>query len=121
MALKRLIYSLFIAFAAITATIGILAKLAPQPKNPPAGKMRPVSLEELARHGSVSDCWMAIEGDVYNLTGFIPSHPTAPEVVTKWCGKQATEAFRTKGYGRPHSPAAQAMLPEYLVGKLREK
>lgn len=121
MAVKRLIYSAFIAFVASVATIVILASLAPQPEKSAVGTERLVSLAELARHNSAADCWMAIEGGVYDFTDYISVHPTSPAVLTKWCGKEATEAFNTKGYGRPHSPAASAILPKYLVGKLREK
>ncbi len=120
MAVKRLITSIFIAFLASVATIGILAYLARPPEKPVAEKTRPVSLAELARHRSAADCWMAIEGNVYDFTSYVATHPTAPEVIIQWCGKEATEAFNTKGYGRPHSAAASAILPRYLVGKLGE-
>jgi cytochrome b involved in lipid metabolism len=118
---KRFIFAVFIAFLASAATIGILAKLAPRAEKPAGGTERRVSLEELQRHNSLTDCWMAIEGGVYDFTGYIPAHPTAPDVMTDWCGKEATEAFNTKGYGSPHSPAARAMLPGFLVGKLSGK
>jgi cytochrome b involved in lipid metabolism len=118
-AVKRWIYAAFIAFVASVATIVILAGLSPRTKKSAAEKERLVSLDELARHSGATDCWMAIEGGVYDFTDYISVHPTAPAVLTQWCGKQATEAFNTKGYGSPHSPAARAMLPKYLVGKLR--
>jgi cytochrome b involved in lipid metabolism len=118
---KRLIFAVFIAFVASAATIWILAKLAPQAEKPSAQKGRTVSLQELQRHSSATDCWMAIDGGVYNFTGYIPAHPTAPEVLADWCGREATEAFNTKGYGGPHSPAARAMLPGFLVGELSGK
>jgi cytochrome b involved in lipid metabolism len=118
-AVKRLIYSAFIAFVASVATIVILASLSPRTEKSAAEKERLVSLDELARHGRAADCWMAIEGNVYNVTSYIATHPTAPEVIIQWCGKEATDAFNTKGYGKPHSPAASAILPKYLVGELR--
>jgi cytochrome b involved in lipid metabolism len=117
-AVKRLIYSAFIAFVASVATIVILASFSPRTEKSAAEKGRLVSLDEIARHGKATDCWMAIEGGVYDFTDYISVHPTAPAVLTKWCGKEATEAFNTKGYGSPHSPAARAMLPKYLVGRI---
>jgi cytochrome b involved in lipid metabolism len=86
-----------------------------------AEKPRVIPLLELARHNTAADCWMAIEGGVYDFSKYIPMHPAPPKVLTDWCGKEATEAFNTKGYGRPHSPAAHAMLPQYLVGQLERK
>ena len=119
MVVKRFIYTVFVAFVASSATIGILAALSNQSEEFAAEQPRTISLQELARHNSAADCWMAIEGNVYDLTKYIPVHPAPPKVLTEWCGKEATEAFNTKGYGRAHSPAAEAMLPQYLAGKLQ--
>ena len=120
MALKRLVYSAFIAFLAGVATIALMAALSPEHSQTDGAQDRVITTKELARHASARDCWLAIEGGVYDFTGYIPLHPAAPRVLIEWCGKDATEAFRTKGYGRPHSPAAQAMLPRYRIGTAAE-
>jgi cytochrome b involved in lipid metabolism len=120
-AVRRFIFAVFTAFLASAATIGILAKLAPRVEKPAGATARQVSPAELRRHATATDCWMAIEGGVYDFTGYISAHPTAPEVLAEWCGKEATEPFNTKGYGSPHSAAARAMLPRYFVGALGEK
>jgi len=119
--MKRFIYSVFIGFLASSATIAILAALSGQSEEFAAEKPRVISLLELARHNTAADCWMGIEGRVYDFSKYIPMHPAPPKVLTDWCGKEATEAFNTKGYGRPLSPSAQAMLPQYLVGQLERK
>jgi|CXWL01.1.fsa_nt_gi cytochrome b involved in lipid metabolism len=116
MALNRLVYAAFIAFLAGVATILILAALSPEHSQPGRANDRAISAAELARHASAQDCWMAIEGGVYDLTGYIALHPAAARVLIEWCGKEATAAFRTKGYSRPHSPAARALLPRYRIG-----
>jgi cytochrome b involved in lipid metabolism len=121
MALKRIVYTVFVAFAASAATVAALAVLSREGEEFAAEKTRVISHQELARHNTADDCWMAIEGNVYDFTSYIPLHPTPPQIMTDWCGKEATEPFNTKGYGRPHSPAAVAMLPKYLVGKLSGK
>jgi cytochrome b involved in lipid metabolism len=118
---RRFIFAVFVAFLASAATIGILSQLAPQAEEPAAGTARQVSPAELRRHATAKDCWMAIEGGVYDFTGYISAHPTAPDVLAEWCGKEATEPFNTKGYGSPHSAAARAMLPRHFVGALSEK
>lgn len=82
---------------------------------------RVITQEELARHDKPDDCWMAIHGKVYDFTAYIPKHPTPPAIMHKWCGKDATEGWETKGYGRPHSKAAEAMLDEYFIGVLQER
>jgi cytochrome b involved in lipid metabolism len=118
MAVKKFLYSVFIAFWSSIATILILAALAGEKEKPAAKAGKVISKRELASHNTAADCWMAIEGKVYKLTSYIPKHPTPANVITQWCGKEATKAFNTKGYGRPHSPAAEAMLLSYLVGTL---
>lgn len=85
-----------------------------------AGERR-IALAELARHHRADDCWLAIDGAVYDLSAYGPLHPAEPEVLTAWCGREASEAYRTKGLpggGRPHSARADAMLPRYRIGTL---
>lgn len=116
--MKRFLFAAFIAFLSSAATIGLLGRLAPEPR-PGAAEERAVSAEELARHGTAGDCWLAVEGGVYDVTSYVPSHPAPPRVLTDWCGREATEAFLTKGAGRPHGEEARALLETFRVGSLR--
>lgn len=125
--MKRLMFVCFAAFWGSVLSIWGYAALAAggtaQPGAPievPQSAETSISRDELARHASADDCWMAIDGVVYDLTDYLPRHPTPPSVMTPWCGREATQPYRTKGYGRPHSPAADAMLPEYRVGRLAQ-
>lgn len=77
-----------------------------------------VSLAELARHVAPDDCWMAIRGSVYDLSVYLPEHPARLDVVLPWCGREASEAYNTKGKGRPHSAAADELLVSYRTGAL---
>ena len=82
---------------------------------------RRITPTELARHAHSHDCWLAIDGAVYDVSTYGPLHPAEPEVLSVWCGREASAAYRTKGYagsGRPHSARADAMLPRYRVGTL---
>lgn len=78
------------------------------------------TLAEVAGHVREDDCWMAIEGQVYNVTAYLPDHPSEPEFVLPWCGKEATQAWQTKSKGRPHSSRAGQLLAKYRIGKLNE-
>lgn len=77
-----------------------------------------VSPAELARHAKTSDCWMAIDQVVYDFTAYLPQHPAEPGLMAAWCGKEATEAYRTKTKGRAHSPYADQLLAKYRIGRL---
>jgi len=77
------------------------------------------SLEEVATHGSEDDCWMAIDGRVYDVTDYIPDHPNLDPILAG-CGLEATELYDTRpmGSGTPHSPRADQLLEDYLIGEL---
>jgi cytochrome b involved in lipid metabolism len=83
----------------------------------PAAAQR-YALQEVARHGRQDDCWMAIGGAVYDFTAYLPQHPSAPALMLPWCGKDATQAFRTKTKNRPHSSYAEHLLAHYRIGEL---
>jgi cytochrome b involved in lipid metabolism len=82
------------------------------------GTEKTLTLVDVARHHEAKDCWMAIDGTVYNLTVYLPQHPSNPAVILQWCGKEATEAYQTKNKGRPHSSRADQLLSTFAIGKL---
>lgn len=105
----------WLAFAALWAIAGLVA-----PADPALAQSadRVIAPAELAKHSGAKDCWMAIGGSVYDLSAYLPQHPTPPSVVTPWCGRDGTEAYRTKNRGRPHSAYADELLSKYRVGTL---
>ena len=117
--MKKLCFSALIAFWSSLATLLAIKALATDPPIP--GADRAYTMEEVARHDSGESCWYVIEGKVYDVTGYVPRHPTPPTVLLPWCGKEATEGMRTKGYGRDHSAGAWEMLEQYRIGTLAEE
>lgn len=86
---------------------------------PAVATERTLTLIEVAGHDKADDCWMAIDGVVYDFTRYVPEHPSNPDVLLPWCGKEATDAYRTKTRGRPHSAYANQLLPQYRIGKFQ--
>lgn len=86
---------------------------------PPAAASAGYTLREVAKHNRADDCWMAIGGQVYDFTAYLPTHPTAPQVIVPSCGTDATQAYATKNAGRPHSPFADSLMKKYLLGPLQ--
>lgn len=77
-----------------------------------------ITKEELSKHSTKEDCWLAINGKVYDVTTFISSHPGG-EAILEGCGKDATTLFLNRPGGKgPHSPYAQSLLPQYEIGEL---
>lgn len=79
------------------------------------------TLSQVSEHASKDNCWLAIEGNVYDVTPFVKSgfHP-GKDAILQGCGKDATTLFNTRpmGSGTSHSERAKKMLPKYLIGKL---
>lgn len=114
--MKRLAFAAFAAFWAFVAALVILSKIAPERPVEPAA--RRITLADVAEHDGAQSCWLSIEGKVYDVTAYLERHPAPPAVLLAWCGREATEAMRTKGYGRDHSEAAWAGLEPLRVGEL---
>lgn len=92
--------------------------LPPGGQNVATAAERRIALKEIAQHAKSADCWMAIRGGVYDFSAYVPQHPAPPEIITVWCGKEATAAYNTKTKGRPHSPYADELLAKYRIGTL---
>lgn len=79
------------------------------------------ALEQVASHNQPSDCWIAIEGKVYDVTKYIAEnrHPGGEEIL-EGCGKEATSMFNNRPEdGRPHSDTAWALLSDFYIGDLQ--
>lgn len=76
---------------------------------------------DVAAHGSAADCWMIIGTEVYDVTSYIPKHPTPAAVLLPWCGQDASQAYRDKGgRGRSHSDVADELLATFSIGQLKK-
>lgn len=90
---------------------------APASRSP--GVQARYTLAEVGQHRDAQSCWMAIDGEVYDFTAYLPKHPADPQAMLRHCGKEASQAFRTKDAGRPHSPYAAKLMQDYRIGTLQ--
>ncbi|XP_010464293.1 PREDICTED: cytochrome b5-like [Camelina sativa] len=79
-----------------------------------AGNRKVLNLLELSQHRSRHDCWLLIDGKVYDVTDFLKDHPGGDDVILFATGKDATHEFEEVG----HSTSAKAMLSEFYVGDI---
>lgn len=97
-------------------------KLAEGQASGAAGEQLTLSSEEIAKHNVSGDCWIIIESKVYDVTGFISSHPGGGALIIPYCGIDASEAFRTKDKNPPvdHTQFANGLLNNYFIGNIGE-
>lgn len=73
------------------------------------------TLAQVKEHASSSDCWAAIDGNVYNLTQWIGDHPGGPDKITALCGTDASAAF-TQQHGNDATPKER--LAGFKIGSV---
>jgi predicted heme/steroid binding protein len=62
-----------------------------------------ITLADVANHPTVDDCWVAVDGTVYDLSGYATAHPGGDFRIAEICGTDATDAFRNQ-HGNQGSP-----------------
>nr|WP_245795346.1 cytochrome b5-like heme/steroid binding domain-containing protein [Thioalkalivibrio denitrificans] len=117
--MNRIAYTAFVAFCAVIATLWAVSVLVAENRETDDDR-RLITQQELAANDSLESCWKAIDGKVYDVTEYIPRHPTSEDVMLEWCGRDATEGWYNKTPGRPHSARAASMLEQYLIGELAD-
>jgi hypothetical protein len=77
------------------------------------------TLGDVAKHSTDSDCWMAIENKVYDVSQFVSKHPGG-KTILNGCGKDATTLFNERPTDNkgPHPAAATAELKNLYIGEL---
>lgn len=123
------IYSITIkskAKSAVTVAIGekeipgeVLRGAAPAAKPSPTASPTPTSskapaltMKDIAANNTAKSCWSAIDGNVYDLTRWINSHPGGSSAITFLCGTDGSKAFAAQhaGEGKPTSRLAGFLL-----------
>ena len=82
----------------------------------PTPKMsKNLTAAEVAKHKTEKDCWIIINGEVYDVTKFLPDHPGGKKAILMYGGKDATSEFNLL-----HKPAVlQKYGKEFKLGKLQ--
>ena len=75
------------------------------------------TMEQVKANNSAQKCWSAINGQVYDLTTWISSHPGGASAITSMCGTDGTTAYINQHKGQTQ-PASR--LAGYLLGPLNK-
>jgi len=74
-----------------------------------------LSIEIVAEHASLEDCWSVVSGSVYDLTEWIAQHPGGSQRIVTMCGLDATTAFEGQ---HANQNSATTTLERYLIGAI---
>lgn len=57
--------------------------------------MSTLSVSEIQKHNSASDCWLVVDNNVWNLTDFAPNHPGGSAIIHRYAGLDASETYNS--------------------------
>ncbi|XP_009786222.1 cytochrome b5 [Nicotiana sylvestris] len=72
------------------------------------------TMEEASQHNTKDDCWVVIDGKVYDVSSYLDEHPGGDDVVLAATGKDATDEFEDAG----HSKDARELMEKFFIGEL---
>ncbi|KAG5350492.1 putative fumarate reductase [Termitomyces sp. T112] len=73
------------------------------------------SVEEVAKHNKKDDVWVIIDGQVLDVTKFLPDHPGGEKAILLYAGRDATEEFNML-----HDPKViPRYAPDAVIGKMK--
>jgi len=73
------------------------------------------TLAEVAKHNKKDDVWVVIDGQVLDVTSFLPDHPGGEKAILLYAGRDATEEFNML-----HDPKViPRYAPESIIGKVK--
>jgi cytochrome b involved in lipid metabolism len=75
-----------------------------------------VTMEEVSRHNTKGDCWMVIDGKVYDVTSFLENHPGGGSILAAHGGKDVSKHYRYL----QHSANAEAMRSGLYVADVKD-
>lgn len=84
--------------------------MANEPIRSDAAMVLAFSVEELKKHNSKSDCWIAIDGQVYDVSQFVASHPGGAARIMMYAGGDASSAF-----GKIHTHLVLRKMKEHIT------
>jgi cytochrome b involved in lipid metabolism len=76
-----------------------------EPTQEPEESVNGFTLAQVSERNSAAECWVAIDGGVYDLTQWIRSHPGGSGAILNLCGKDGSASFTSQhgGQARPSS------------------
>lgn len=74
---------------------------------------------EVQSHNTAKSCFITLGENVYDITGFVDSHPGGGDLILEYGGKDVTEILKDE-ISHAHSDAAYEILEEHHIGFVGE-
>nr|GMD18349.1 cytochrome B5 [Ipomoea batatas] len=71
-------------------------------------------MAEASEHNTKEDCWVVIDGKVYDVSSYMDEHPGGDDVMLDVTGKDATDDFEDAG----HSKSARELVEKFFIGEI---
>lgn len=73
------------------------------------------TMDDVASHNKPTDCWIVVQGNVINVTHFLPVHPGGKEILLSVAGTDPTVVWESI-----HSPGTiERHASQFIVGKIK--
>lgn len=79
----------------------------------PSKVMKDYTKEEVAQHKSPEDCWIILDGKVYDVTSYVEEHPGGDSILWN-AGGDSTTGF----HGPQHPVRVFDIVDDFCIGKL---
>jgi len=100
---------------AATVTPSTTATSTPSSNPTPTTTKASYTMEDVKKKNTSASCWTVIDGNIYDLTKWIPVHRGGPQAITFLCGKDGTSSFKAQHEG---ASTPMSALANYFVGPL---
>jgi flavocytochrome c len=88
---------------------------APKEKDTKAAASGQYTMAEVAKHNKKDDVWVVVDGQVLDVTEFLPDHPGGAKAILLYAGRDATEEFNML-----HDPKViPRYAPNAVIGKVK--
>ena len=87
----------------------------PTAKPTPTTTQARYTMDDVKKKNTSAACWTVIDGNIYDLTKWIPVHRGGPQAITFLCGKDGTSSFKAQHEG---ASTPMSVLANYVIGPL---
>jgi len=92
------------------------AESAPAASSSSSSSGKEFTAAEVAKHNKKDDIWVIVDGQVLDVTSFLPDHPGGEKAIILYAGRDATEEFNML-----HDPKViPRYAPDAVIGSLKK-